>query len=214
MEKQNLNLEGIKVGEMYNVLMQESDYADGIIFCSTVIGIDPKDGVQCGEEYEICHDEISAFSPVSPANGIKNTETAPKYDPNRLFRKGDKVKAVVRHGRIPNDGVPKDVILEVIADERDSIVKVLHKMGAILEIFNVYALSLELVTPVEELEPYDVDECCFAPTLYVRKNGKVYLTIPYKEGTSLFQTREQALAAAEAERDRLNAEYRKEQGND
>lgn len=142
-------------------------------------------------------------------NGIKNTEATTKYDPYREFRKGDKVKAVLRYGRIPNDGVPKDVILEVIADERDGIVKVLHKMGMILEIFNVYALYLELVTPVEELEPYFVQD--------------------FKGGYGVFHTRLQpeaevchyfndmhpyAKEAAKAECARLNAEYRKEQSND
>lgn len=142
----------------------------------------------------------------------KNTETAPKYDPNRIFRNGDKVKAVLRHGRIPNDGVPKDVILEVIADERDGIVKVLHKMGAILEIFNVYALYLELVTPVEELEPFEV-ECDADDKEYsVIIRGKFVSTYPYDSDS--FYTKEQAKAAAEAERDRLNAEYRKEQRHD
>lgn len=143
------------------------------------------------------------FEAVSHENGIKNTETAPKYDPNRLFRKGDKVKAVLRHGRIPNDGVPKDAILEVIEDERDGIVKVLHKMGVILEIFNVYALYLELVTPVEELEPYSVVD---AHTHWdvADKNMKTVAT--YSKGHH-----PHAKEAAEAERDRLNAEYKKEQ---
>lgn len=141
------------------------------------------------------------FEAVSPENGINNTDTAPKYDQNREFRKGDKVKAVLRHGRIPNDGVPKDVILEVIADERDGIVKVLHKMGVILEIFNVYALYLELVTPVEELEPYSVGET----TDYFsvdKDDEELSLYWKYKHP--------HAKAAAEAECRRLNAEYSKE----
>lgn len=145
------------------------------------------------------------IDPFNMQNGMKNTETAPKYDPTRLFRKGDKVKAVLRHGRIPNDGVPKDVILEVIADERDGIVKVLHKMGVILEIFNVYALYLELVTPVEELEPYSVSENIHGWVVFKDTPGNVV--------ANFNNTHPNAKAAAEAERDRLNAEWRKEQNN-
>ena len=148
--------------------------------------------------------ESRGIDPFNMQNGIKNTETAPKYDPNRIFRKGDKVKAVPRHGRIPNDSVPKDVILEVIADERDGIVKVLHKMGVVLEIFNVYALYLELVTPVEELEPYYVEDGALSVMVNSRSNERVVCCSFHKN------VHPNPKAAAEAERDRLNAEHRKE----
>lgn len=150
--------------------------------------------------------ESRGIDPFNMQIVTKNTETTPKYDKNRIFRKGDKVKAVLRHGRIPNDGVPKDVILEVIADERDGIVKVLHKMGAILEIFNVYALYLELVTPVEELEPYIVVD---AHTHWDVADKNVKTVAMYSKGNH-----PHAKEAAEAECARLNAEHRKEQSND
>lgn len=205
MEKQNLNLEDIKVGEMYNVLMQVSDYADGIIFCSTVIGIDPKDGVQCGEEYEICHDEISAFSPISPSNDIKNTQTAPKYDPCRKFRKGDIVRHVPHNGRecpaMPLDEYYRVKTLTVVEDEdANHNVFVETQDGR-----NKYIrfCFLELVTPVEEIEPYSVSE---ATVQYLVKEDNKKVVAQFCK-----LHHPNAKAAAEAERDRLNAEYRKEQ---
>lgn len=170
------------------------------------------------DAFNAMQNHIKSITP-DPENGIKNTETAPKYDPKRIFRKGDKVKAVLRHGRIPNDGVPKDVILEVIADERDGIVKVLHKMGVILEIFNVYALYLELVTPVEELEPYFIEESHDGATIVLtvrcvpNGEGIAFRYCP-GWGGNVFHSEEQFRQHAEAERDRLNAEHRKENEND
>lgn len=191
-----MNIEDIKVGETYNVRVKVIEkYGD----CVDAIyaEYDAIEGIHIPKR------RIGILRPISPENGIKNTETAPKYDQNRLFRNGDKVKAVLRHGRIPNDGVPKDVILEVIADERDGIVKVLLKMGAILEIFKVYALYLELVTPVEELEPYSVVD---AHTHWDVADKNMKTVAMYSKGNH-----PNAKEAAEAERDRLNAEYRKEQ---
>lgn len=132
-----------------------------------------------------------------------------KHDPCRKFKKGDEVRVVAWNGR---DIARIGQIGRVVSDEHNSRVE-LAIDGWTSSVYYP-ACHLELVTPVEELEPYTVDECGFAPTFYVSKNGKVYMTIPYKDGSSLFQTREEALAAAEAERDRLNAEYRKEQDHD
>lgn len=139
----------------------------------------------------------------------------PKHTPCRLFKEGDRAQVVERNGRTPTcfpvGRIKVGDIVTVAENEAGHVfIKVLTEDGH--EMMAPW-FHLELVTPVEELEPYKVDECGFAPTLYVRKNGKVYMTIPYKEGSSLFQTHEEALAAAEAERDRLNAEWRKEHNN-
>ena len=134
----------------------------------------------------------------------------PKYDPCRLLRKGDRVQVKKRNGRCNGKAGEylREAFCEVAEDEvPNERVRVFHNSSE----YRLDPAYLELVTPVEELEPYTVDECGFAPTLYVRKNGKVCMTIPYKEGSSLYQTREEALAAAETLRDRLNAEHRNEQ---
>jgi hypothetical protein len=65
---------------------------------------------------------------------------------------------------------------------------------------------LELVTPVEELEPYIIRE--YADFYAVEKDGAQY-SIFFKGSYH-----DNAKKAAEAERDRLNAEWRKEVEND
>ena len=78
-------------------------------------------------------------------------------------------------------------------------------------------LFLELVTPVEELEPpYFVGESEISYDLFRRTDNGSQLRAsfwwkhnPYPEKIEM--TEEEAKAAAEAERDRLNAEHRKEQ---
>ena len=64
---------------------------------------------------------------------------------------------------------------------------------------------LELITPVEELEPYSVQE---SDAFDIVREGKIVMTIPFTEDD--YYTFEQAKAAAEAECDRLNTEYRKD----
>lgn len=205
----------IKVGNFYHVLVK-------------VLGIDPTRGEITTETVNefgtslnmeptyFARDEKEAFFPIILENGRKNSEPAPKYDPCRRFRKGDKVRLIEWNGRKPFDTHhslkpnPGEVHI-VLDDEYDRNEVYIGMSAADEEQSVVHACNLELITPVEELEPYTVDECGFDPTLYVRKNGKVYMAIPYNEGTSLFQTREEALATAEAECARLNAEYRKEQ---
>lgn len=56
-----------------------------------------------------------------------------------------------------------------------------------------------------------VEECTFTAAFYVLANGMTRLTIPYGADNCLYRTREQALTAAYAERDRLNAENGKEE---
>lgn len=194
MNIEDINIEDIKVGEMYNVRMQVRDYANGIIFCCTVISIDEKDGVQCGEEYDICHDEIAAFSEITPENGTKNSEPAPKYDPCRLFRKGDKVRVVTYKGR-NKTGVEAGEIGSIYKDEKDAdvTVEVIFYGDDLWEVDPAY---LELVTPVEELEPFTCGESIDGCILY--KNGDYYAE---------FLNSEDAQRACKL----LNAEHRKEQ---
>jgi hypothetical protein len=69
----------------------------------------------------------------------------------------------------------------------------------------VPACHLELITPVEEMEPYIVVD---AHTHWDVADKNMKAVAIYSKGNH-----PQAKAAAEAERDRLNAEYRKEQSN-
>ena len=139
---------------------------------------------------------------VSPANGKKNAETAPKYDQNRLFRKGDKVEHHPRNGRRGASDIPNGKTLTVTADE------VLYDWIYLTDGDNDYSCDpayLELVTPVEELEPYFVMELKGAYGVY---NTRFQ---PETEACHFYtDMHPHAKEAAEAERDRLNAEWRKE----
>ena len=130
----------------------------------------------------------------------------PKHDPCRLFKAGDTARVVERFGR-------KDVrytlgeLVTVLEDEcGTTFVRVKTEDG---ESELIAWWHLELVTPVEELESfgvrYSTDRDC--AEVYHRRHKNTVAVFYRKCGI----TREQAEAHAEAERDRLNAECRKEQ---
>lgn len=143
--------------------------------------------------------------------GIDLTNIRPKHDPTRLFKKGDKVRVVEWNGR---KNIRNGMIGEVVSDEFSCKVE-LAIDGWTKDVFYP-ACHLELVTPVEELEPYFIYESKEEESFDIMKRvGKLNLTrncIYYKTEINDHAelTREEAKAAAEAECDRLNAEYRKE----
>lgn len=151
---------------------------------------------------------IADLECVSPANDTKNAETAPKYDPNREFRKGDKVRLVQCNGRNPFDSfngieyLPDETIYTVDGDEYDNGKVELYAMDS-CDTFEIHHSNIELVTPVEELEPYSVSE---ATVQYLVKEDNKKVVAQF---CKLYHPN--AKSAAEAERDRLNAEWRKEQ---
>lgn len=192
-----MDIEDIKIGETY-------------LLPVTVTTIEKSRWI----EVATCHDYEYRLAPsevktLSPANGIiKNTETAPKYDLCRKFREGDKVRVVERNGRYqPN--IPVDELwsglLTVSEDENfcNNLVKVRREDGREKLSHWWY---LELVTPVEELEPYRVEEDSQYWHVFYEQNGGLMTVCKFLK--SYHPT---AKAAAEAERDRLNAEWRKEQ---
>ena len=144
------------------------------------------------------------------------TENKPKHDPTRLFKNGDRAQVVERNGRTPTCfpvGRIKvgDIVTVAENEAGDVFIKVLTEDGHEMM---VPWFMLELVTPVEELKPYSVEESCGGANLhcFILKRGKKHLSYYlYKAGNANhYYTREEAKAAAEAERDRLNAEWRKE----
>lgn len=149
---------------------------------------------------------------------------APKYDPCRLFKKGDKVRVVEWNGRKLKTFDMSDV-WEVACGETpgDLAVSLYRKCAKNWENCHVSQCYLELVTPVEELEPFsvcqDAEMECFE--VYkceynedVEGNEKVWkivrTTYFYGDNQGL-RTLAEAKAAAEAECARLNAAHRKEQ---
>ena len=176
----------------------------------TSAGVSAKDDQAEGSDGNWCYfpAKYIATEPIAPANGIKNTEPAPKYDPNRLFRKGDKVKPRERNGRIP---WAKDMTLTVVADESKAGVTVRDEETGEERLMCV--LFLKLVTPVEELEISRVFNDKKMGAWIVTKDNFTHAYFPYRCEVSdnIANSKEEAKARAEAERDRLNAEYRKEQ---
>ena len=79
---------------------------------------------------------------------------------------------------------------------------------------DVEAVFFQLITPVEELEVYSVHENEYSKSVEVRRGHPVRACAAYYYGGEQpAYTKEQALARAAAECDRLNAEWRKEQDN-
>lgn len=137
-----------------------------------------------------------------------NRKTPTKYDPCRKFKKGDKVRVVERHGRYqPN--IPCDELwkgLCTVAEDEDfcnNLVKVRSEDGREKLSHWWY---LEIVTPVEELEYFYIKHDTTGFAIVDRLN------MCYVAHFKAVQ-HPHAKEAAEAERDRLNAEYRKEQNN-
>ena len=192
----------LKVGETYNVRVK-------------VIGI-AKNGVdaiyvddECIAGLHIGKRRVGILRPISPENGIKNTEPAPKYDPCRKFRKGDKVRLVPYRGRAPiMFGSNVFSIGEILTVEEDENKEYDVIVNGASHRQMCQACFLALVTPVEELEPYFIDQS-------TSKNYWEVFRRTAEEGNfliaSFHKNHPHAKAAAQAECDRLNAEHRKEQ---
>lgn len=139
----------------------------------------------------------------------------PKYDPTRRLKKGDKVRLKVVNGRVPCDSAGFDlpwdgVIYTVEMDEVESAYAncVLLSCAELRLFVKIHVSHIELVTPVEERESfgvrYSTDRDC--AEVYHRRYKNTVAAFYCKCGI----TREQAEEHAEAERDRLNAERRKD----
>lgn len=167
------------------------------------------------------YDYKNFFSvPADLENGTKKSEKAPAHDKKRIFRAGDIVRPCQRDGREPwgyTDTTRTHLNLSwkltVLQDEARGMVKCQTGSGTV---FETSPFFLELVTPVEEFEPYYVEQqgeksggLCFT---VLKRNG--YAEATFYFGTCRSRTEQQAQAAAAAECARLNAEWRKEQPND
>lgn len=132
--------------------------------------------------------------------------TTPKYDPCRLFRKGDIVK-VKEHidGRKLHaftTGLTLGKTYTVEQDEKDCKLQIKNDDG-----YGIYAfVHFELATPVEELEPYYVEDVGNAWVVRKPEDCGMYSTQAWFSK----ERHPHAKAAAEAECARLNAEARKE----
>lgn len=137
-----------------------------------------------------------------------------KCNPYRLFKKGDKVRIVEWNGRKRSlvSSMNASVLTTceyffVKENEDDSLVYVTddRKIGYMC----LPPCYLELITPVEEIEPYYIEETEyeFCVTIMVGERKDTPATYHKKMHPN-------AKAAAEAECKRLNEEWRKNKNND
>lgn len=150
------------------------------------------------------------FSPscisLPPEHGT--SVPTPKHDPCRLFKKGDIVRLKEWNGRcpaLPEDWKFDNGLFKVHEDEKfNSSVEITRENSKTVYIAPI--CFLELVTPVEELEPYMMKE--------LKDSFIVTLNDTSLVSKFLKASHPNAKAAAEAERDRLNEEWRKEQNDE
>ena len=214
-----MKLKDIKIGEAYNARVKVLSIEKGLMEAEIATAlIDEKGKPLVPDVAYFTERDIAAFSPINPYEPLmldtinRIPENTPKYDPFRKFRKGDKVRVRKIHGNLPQ--CRYNGMIKVKEGDYCTIHEKEHRNCYWVTIpsggnWCLDAAYLELVTPVEELEPYEV-ECDGDNEEYsVTCRNKFVCIYPY-DADSL-HTKEQAKAAAEAERDRLNAERRKEQ---
>ena len=131
---------------------------------------------------------------------IMNT---PDYNPCRKFRVGDIVTPCQVNGRwwAPAWKDRSGILYEVIEAECPDSSEMTVKDETVATPFEVHAAFFKLVTPVEELEPYRLDNDTFG-WIVLGKGGFI--------AARFWQDyHPNAKASAEAECKRLNAEHRK-----
>ena len=137
---------------------------------------------------------------------IKKLST-PKYDPNRKFKKGDIVEPCQVKGRwhsVTWEG-RSGIHFTVTEDEDEDGIITIKDPDCELP-YIAAAVFFNLVSPVEELEPYYIEESTGEITLLNKHDPLFHKSWRYSAVSAGII----ALNEAERDRDRLNAEYRKE----
>lgn len=134
-------------------------------------------------------------------------KSPPKHNPTRLLKEGDIVKPRFVDGRTDIDLSFLQPYTVTKREDAWGNVRVMNDNHSI----TTKAVFLELVTPVEEISTYRVGAFATNGELCVWKDqgGKTEKVCSFN-----VNTHPNAKAAAEAERDRLNAKSRKERGYD
>lgn len=130
----------------------------------------------------------------------------PQYDPNRLFRKGDIVEPCTVNGRWLSYTWENrsGIHYEVTEDENPLTAEMFIKDPDCIEPFLSHAAFFKLVTPAETRFSFRVGDFPVDGEWSVWKDstGKTEIISSYK-----IATHPNAKEAAEAECDRLNAQY-------
>ena len=194
-----MNIEDIKVGEMYNIRVKV-DRVD-TRFNAVFFTIEGGNSVYAfGVQDRKIHDLIS------PLIDVKGVCPPPKYDPCRKFRKGDKVRVVEYKGRKGSSIVLPGTITTVDEGEEDcDWIYIRIPDDSLDSTTTIDPAYLELITPVEEMKPYSVHETDYLYRVMQSVDGGEQVVCEYRKNTH-----PHVKEAAEAECDRLNAEHRKE----
>lgn len=179
---------------------------DEIFIRSTFIKTDISGDIEFSVKYRgrvLVDDSTYSISEnVFLPSDLQQLAEKPKYDPCRPFKKGDKVEYYPRNGRDFFDMPWVYDAASVIEDEYRSgmvVVRFTFNYGG-PSVHKVPWYYLQLVTPVEEMEPYSVGES--TDYFSVDKDDEE-LCLYWKD------KHPHAKKSAEAERDRLNAKHRK-----
>lgn len=196
----------IKVSKKYNLPVE----------CTEISGGDVKLEFRVSEtqKYGFFLSQLTAESVLSPI------PAAPKYDPCRLFRKGDEVELREIRGR-KNKKLNYNYKYNVVSDEDEYgavAVEWFNSRGMICST-SVLSIWLELVTPVEELNPFVVKQVY--ETMkgedgligYEVVNAEGLPEIIFFGGKGKYRVMQDAKAAAEAECARLNEEWKNKTTN-
>lgn len=138
--------------------LKELKKGDKIIIVAEVDNILKNDNVEFRIPYRNYNCKIGWGGGVVIAERVSLMPERPKYDPCRPFKEGDIVTPIVRDGRELPDGAPVGEKCAVVESERNGIVCIRFDAGSEHYIHEIPYFHLELVTPVEELEPYYVKD--------------------------------------------------------
>ena len=151
-----------------------------------------------GQEYEV----MNARTDCKYVDTLHSEKH--KYDPYRKFKKGDIVKCRTVFGRTCN--VLESLGVYTVIEDEKEISGNVSIVDSTNITYDVKAVFLELITPVEELGPYYIEETEYEYCVTIMIGER-------KDSPAVYHKRMHPYAkkAAEAECERLNAEWRKEQ---
>lgn len=172
-----------------------------------------------------CGDDNYAYIKLKYVSlpGEPAEQTKPKYDPYRPFKKGDIVRYVEKYGRSYVDAPPVGETCRVYGcEDIIGMVNVEFKFSENEEpaVHDVPFYHLELITPVEELEPYYIEEKDIEFQVRMKYEDKDCLISifrfkniieGYKQYCDMLPSMKQAREAAESELNRLNTDYKNKQ---
>lgn len=156
--------------------------------------------------------EHGFIAPKHIVVGVSETQpNKPKYDPCRLFKKGDRVRIVKYAGRCYTTFWESFVGAEVFVETSETVYS-LPEVKTAKGLQPIDPAYLELVTPVEELTPYSVHESEVMQGFDIVRDKLCVMSFPFgAKECGWYYNETAAKEAAEAECSRLNAAYRKAQ---